>query len=568
MGNPSFYRSDALTSTASPLLPSAQHFNCTSPVRSPLTPRRPHRSSQDAYTSPREASRTSRTQARVGSAGQNQRPLVSVGAGRPSHLAIKIGPVPQHLQRSSRPQPLDFSTSTSSGSPSPTEDDQFLPSSALAITPSLLPRQQDEHRLGTFSAINIILGKTIGVGVYSVPSSIFSDVGSVGMTLVLWVLGSFISFCGLAIYLDLGSALPRSGGERVYLERMFRQPRMLATCTFMAYVVLLGFSTPNCVVLGEYMVYALDLPPTTWLIRTIAVMTITVACVMHARLPRFGIIAINVLGVAKMVILAFVILSGVVVGLSSRPSTFREEAIACEDVGSMRTIAQRNFSNIWANSSSSPYDYSTALLKILYCFRGYNTANTVLSSVRRPIPTLKFAAPLALGIVSASYLLANIAYFCAVEKGDFRQAGVILAGRFLRNLFGETVGERVLPWLVIISAFGNVAATSFAQARVNQELGKDGLLPYADFWAGKATTSSSHYPINNYPLHTKYGHQSQITSTTTATSLAPSLFLHFLISTLVILLPPPGQIYTFLIEIGGYPVSIISVAISGGLLYL
>ena len=450
---------------------------------------------------------------------------------------------------------------------SPSETDQFLPISANVITPSLLlpQAQEDGHNLGTFTAVNIILGKTIGVGVYSVPSSIFSDVGSVGMTIVLWALGSFISFCGLAVYLDLGSAIPRSGGERVYLERIFRRPHMLATCMFMAYVVLLGFSTPNCIVLGEYAIYALGLTPTTWLIRSIAVFTITLACVMHAKFPRLGVYTINVLGVAKMIILAFVVFSGIAATLITRPTTTDPA-----DRGELQTIAQRNFSDLWAGSSSSPYDYSTALLKILYCFRGYNTANSVLSSVRNPIPTLKIAAPLALSIVSLSYLLANIAYFCAVEKDDFREAGVVLAGRFLSNLFGETVGERVLPWLVIVSAFGNVAATSFAQARVNQELGRDGLLPFSDFWAGKSSKISFNVISPAEPSEKPRHHIRPYFSKNQRhiDSLAPALFLHFLISALVILLPPPGQIYTFLIEIGGYPVSVISVAVSGGLLYL
>jgi hypothetical protein len=48
----------------------------------------------------------------------------------------------------------------------------------------------------------------------------------------------------------------------------------------------------------------------------------------------------------------------------------------------------------------------------------------------------------------------------------------------------------------------------------------------------------------------------------------PGLFLHWLVSVLVIVLPPPGEIYTFLVNIGGYPVSVLSVAISAGLLYL
>ena len=59
----------------------------------------------------------------------------------------------------------------------------------------------DESKLGVLSAINIIIGKTVGVGAYLVPSAIFAEVGSVGMALSIWAIGSLISFCGLAVYL-------------------------------------------------------------------------------------------------------------------------------------------------------------------------------------------------------------------------------------------------------------------------------------------------------------------------------------------------------------------------------
>ncbi len=65
-----------------------------------------------------------------------------------------------------------------------------------------------------------------------------------------------------------------------------------------------------------------------------------------------------------------------------------------------RSTAQRNFSDIWAGSSTQPYDYATALLKVIYCFRGYSTANQVLSDVKNPVRTLKIAAPIALSLVS------------------------------------------------------------------------------------------------------------------------------------------------------------------------
>ncbi|KAJ9225720.1 hypothetical protein DTO027B5_3432 [Paecilomyces variotii] len=421
------------------------------------------------------------------------------------------------------------------------------------ISPGYTPANSiTQDKLGTFSAINIIIGKTLGVGVFSVPSSIFAGVGSVGMSLSVWILGALISFCGLTVYLDLGTAIPRSGGERVYLERIFRRPYMFATCMFMAYVVLLGFSAPNCIVLGEYAVYIIGGTPNGWNARSIAVAAITLSCFIHARLPAVGVKTINILGILKMLIIVIVVALGFLSAfwqLSSGPdehiinpgqSTDQSDVISIPE-----SIAQQNFSGIWAGSSMQPYDYATALLKVLYCFRGYNTANQVLSEVKNPSRTLRVAAPVALALVSVSYILVNIAYFLVVDKDDFKASGAIVGAHFFGNIFGPVVGERILPLLIILSAYGNIAATSFAQSRVNQELGKDGLLPFPSLWVSrgpKTGTDKDHAPV-------------------------AGLLLHWLVSVIVILVPP-GEIYAFLVDIGGYPVSVISVSVAGGLLYL
>jgi amino acid transporter len=526
----------AISTAASPLRSGFIDLTC----RSPVTTRRP-RHDGDALSGNGLSVETEKPQ--HGSYSSVYLPTPSsVSTERPSRNSNTYG---------SRRHSFLSSNGLESGSSvtlvSPT-DPTFLPSTPSLLFPSTNGSYVDpeDGKLGTFSAINIILGKTVGVGIYSIPSSILLSVGSVGASLLLWVLGSLISFCGLAVYLDLGTAIPRSGGERVYLERIFRRPRMLASCMFMAYVVLLGFSTPNCIVLGEYVMYALSIEVNRWNVRLIAVAVITILCIIHARYQRLGLQIINVLGVGKMLILVIVILTGLAgltMGVGRGHLTLVDRRIGGHEVNEvhmptyMLTTAQRNFRNIWDGSSTQPYDYATALLKILYCFRGYSTANQVLSEVRNPVRTLRIAAPIALILVSLSYILANIAYFMAVEIEDFRSSGVVVAGHFFTNVFGDVVGERILPCFIIISAFGNIAATSFAQARVNQELGRDGLLPFATFFKGSGT------PIRG-------------------------LLLHWFVSVVVIVVPPPGEIYNFLVDIGGYPVSVISVSISLGLLYL
>ncbi len=86
------------------------------------------------------------------------------------------------------------------------------------------------------------VGRIVGTGIFSTPSSITSSVGSVGATLLLWVLGLALSFAGLCVWLELGCMFPRSGGEKVYLEAAYPHPRLLATMVFSTQAILLGFT--------------------------------------------------------------------------------------------------------------------------------------------------------------------------------------------------------------------------------------------------------------------------------------------------------------------------------------
>ena len=92
------------------------------------------------------------------------------------------------------------------------------------------------------------VGCIIGTGIFSTPSSILSSVGSVGASLMLWVLGFVLSFCGLFIWLEFGTMIPRSGGEKVYLEAVYKKPKFLATIIFAINAVLLQFIAADCIV--------------------------------------------------------------------------------------------------------------------------------------------------------------------------------------------------------------------------------------------------------------------------------------------------------------------------------
>jgi amino acid transporter len=67
---------------------------------------------------------------------------------------------------------------------------------------------------------------------------------------MIWVAGILITAAGLAVYLEFGTALPKNGGEKNYLEYVFRKPKFLTTGLFSMYVDLLGWAGSNSIIFG------------------------------------------------------------------------------------------------------------------------------------------------------------------------------------------------------------------------------------------------------------------------------------------------------------------------------
>ncbi|KAK4157174.1 amino acid/polyamine transporter I [Chaetomidium leptoderma] len=395
---------------------------------------------------------------------------------------------------------------------------------------TLLTDRSESGTIGVSGAVFLILNKMIGTGIFSTPSSIVAATGSVGISLLLWAVAGLLTLSGLSVYLEFGLAIPRSGGEKNYLERVFRRPRRLATSVFAVQIVLLGFSAGNSLAFGRYVLLAAGHPmPDGWIPRMIAVACMTSVVILHAALPKWGLRLTNALGIFKVLVLLLIVFSGFAA------------------LGGYRLVPDpHNFDNLWAiekgdgYGGGGAYAYATALLQVVYSYKGWENANYVMGELKNPQRTLKIAAPLAVIGITVLYVLANVAYFAAIPKAELARSEVIVAGLFFRNVFGESAAARSLPAFVALSNIGNVLAVSFAHSRVNQELAKEGILPWSTFWA------------STKPFNTP----------------AASLFLHWLVTVIVLIAPPPGPAYNFIVNLYTYPGAWINTFVAGGLIYL
>lgn len=105
-----------------------------------------------------------------------------------------------------------------------------------------------------------------------------------------------------------------------------------------------------------------------------------------------------------------------------------------------------------------------------------------VSEVKAPIRTIKIAGPLAILSITVLYVLTQVAYFAAVPKEDILGSTQIIAALFFENMFGPSAAK-ALSVFVALSAVANVFSVVFSQGRLNQALGRDGLIPFSKMFA-------------------------------------------------------------------------------------
>lgn len=308
------------------------------------------------------------------------------------------------------------------------------------------------RNLSWTSAYLLTIAHVVGSGIFAAPGNIYREVGSPGLVLLVWLVGAAITACGLAVWMELGCMLPRSGGHKVYLEFMYRRPRFLASTLVAVQAVFLGFTAANCIVFSEYLFFAVGYQPSRIVQRLVAVALITVITIVHGCFLKAGIWIQDLLAWVKLGLMAFMAVVGLAALALPRRTAFDQGA----DLASWSDLMS---GSIWSWGSMA-----SSTLLVASSFSGADSLVYVLNEVKNPIKTLKTSAPLALLTVTLFYLMMNIAFFIIIPLQEFKNGGELVAALFFEKLLGANVGGIVLPALIAICSAGNIMSTVFSHA--------------------------------------------------------------------------------------------------------
>lgn len=119
------------------------------------------------------------------------------------------------------------------------------------------------------------------------------------------------------------------------------------------------------------------------------------------------------------------------------------------------------------------------------------------------------------------------------------ESSELAAAVFFRTAFGSAA-ESALNFCVLLSSFGNLLAVLVSQSRQIREIARQGVLPFSEFWV---STKPFGTPIGPY-------------------------ILKWAFTFLMIVAPPAGDAFQFVVSLKSYPDAMFQVAMGVGLILL
>src|SRR5499427_3909619 len=335
--------------------------------------------------------------------------------------------------------------------------------------PSGLPAVADTSRLprklGLISAIAVLVGSTIGSGIFRSPAGIAGKVPGIGIYVAIWVLGGLLTLCGALTYAELSALFPNTGGVFVYLREGFG--RLPAFLFGWSELLILRASALGAIatVFAEYLLRLLGQP-------------VTVEVHTAAGIAQQSAPAVHYVAIAAIVLVAGFNVAGVNLGAAVQNMTTGAKygalllLAAAAFVLGPRLPAPTTVEPL-TRSSASIASFGLALISILWVYDGWADVTFVSGEVKRPSRNLPLALIVGTGSVLAIYLLINLAYLRVLDINQISGSKLVAADAAYRIVGAPAV--RLVSLAVMISAFGTLNGSMMTGPRIFFAMADEGL---------------------------------------------------------------------------------------------
>ena len=335
-----------------------------------------------------------------------------------------------------------------------------------------MPKQELERKFGLSTATYVVIASMVGTGILVSPGYMMASLKNYPLIFGLWALGGLLALCGALCVAELAAALPRAGGEYVYLREAYGpMPAFLSGWTSF----FLGFSAPLAVtsyIAALYLLtpFGLAQQNTGYLIQTLAAIIIVAITLPNLIGHRHSAWTQNLTTLLKL---------GLFVGLVVLAFLFGTGQIS--HIAEGQPMGQAGLGTI-----------ATQLFYVMFAYSGWNAASYLAGEVKNPGRILPRSLLLGAGSVVVLYLALNFVFAYAVPLAS---VGFDNAERVpqlaVANLFGQRASS-VFSVLLGLTFLATVSAFIITGPRVYYAMARDGLFPSI---AGRVST------IGQVPTH-------------------------------------------------------------------
>jgi len=305
--------------------------------------------------------------------------------------------------------------------------------------------------LGVFDGIAILVGITIGAGIYSTPQIIASYLGSFRVIILLWIVVGIFVFVGGLIYAELGTRLPNTGGEYVYINRCFGPFAGFMFGWSQLFIIRTSPAAGLAIITVNYLGHFVVLKQWTQTAVALAVIAffgvLNYIGIHRASVYQKISTVLKIGGIFALVILGLILVQG-------HENMLDTEAEPTRELGP--------FGNVIA-----------ALFLIAFSFIGWDRVGYVAGEMKNPRRTIPLSLILGLGTIIIVYVLTNWVYHQTLGMEAMRQSTIVAADVATR-LMGP-IGAAFVAILVMISTTGSINGTMMTAPRAYYAMAKDGL---------------------------------------------------------------------------------------------
>lgn len=317
--------------------------------------------------------------------------------------------------------------------------------------------------LSVVDGVAVLVGVVIGIGIFGFPPLVAQFSDSPSTYIGLWLAGGFVMLLGALCYAELGSAWPHSGGEYHYLHRAWGPFVALLFAWARGSVIQTGSIAAVAFIYGEYANQLLPIGP--WGVALHGAFAVAVLTAVNIA-GTHGSKRIQIVFSALTVIaLLAVVAAGVVASDMPAKVAIEPAALAGNPAGML----------------------GMGMVFVLLTYGGWNEAAYLSGELRDPQRNMSRVLLIGTVVVTAVYLLANLAYLHIFGLQGLRESQAVGAD-LMRLAFGEAAAVG-LSLMVCIAALSTMNATILTGARVYYALGRD--IPRLHFlaaWKDRGST--------------------------------------------------------------------------------